>query len=390
MIVVVYVSDVPKNERDALIRHFNDLGNINSQNSFLSGLISVNAIKQRRPRQAEQNARLGEFSYAYKVRVHRENCLADIPGRFKVFLSIFVSLTASFKQLSLLLPQLEWHQLTSEGNMKRGDETNYLMLHIRRWKSFSNHLRVAKTITADKRLVRKQARKVKEFKAITMDYGKNLTIPNISMGEVYYQRQLSFYHFNVHVLSDGSSTFYTYDQTIAKKGSDEVISTLYNFFFGVLRSNVREIHIFCDSCGGQNNNWTVIRFLQYVAVVLKRFDKVQVTYPIRGHSYMEYEKNVSPISQKTPAETPRDWREAIDSARVKPSPFQVVKCQTDLFKARGKALNQNYSKKFATETRPIKQLIFKAENTQTVQHRGTYNSAFRSTLLVKRQKKKGR
>ncbi|KAJ8871631.1 hypothetical protein PR048_027958 [Dryococelus australis] len=233
------------------------------------------------------------------------------------------------------------------------------------------HKRQAGSFYREKRLASKQTRKVKEFEAITMDYGKNLPIPNISTGDVYYKRQFSFYQFNVHVLSGGSSTFYSNDQTIAKKGSDEVASVLYNFFFEVLSSDVLEIHIFCDSYGGQNKNWTVIRFLHYVAVVLKRFDKVQVTYPIRGHSYMECDKNAALISQKTPAETPGDWREAIASARVKPSPFQVVKCQTGMFRAWEKALNQNYSKKFAAETRPIKQLIFKA-----VQHRETYNGAF--------------
>ncbi|KAJ8888095.1 hypothetical protein PR048_007582 [Dryococelus australis] len=109
------------------------------------------------------------------------------------------------------------------------------------------HNRQADSFYREKRLARKQSRKVKEFEAIIMDYGKNLPIPNISTGE-----------FNVHVLSDGSSTFYTYDKTIVKKGSDEGASMLYNFFFEVLSSDVREIHIFCDLCGGQNKNWTVI------------------------------------------------------------------------------------------------------------------------------------
>ncbi|KAJ8881461.1 hypothetical protein PR048_017942 [Dryococelus australis] len=130
-------------ETDALIRHSNDLGNRNFENSFF-----VNAIKQRRLTQAEQNARLNEFLYAYKVHVNRENCLADNPVCFKgFFYPCLVSLIAAFKQLSLLLSQLEWYQLTNEENIKRGDEENYLMLHMRRWTSFLNHSRVAKPIT---------------------------------------------------------------------------------------------------------------------------------------------------------------------------------------------------------------------------------------------------
>ncbi|KAJ8881754.1 hypothetical protein PR048_018240 [Dryococelus australis] len=136
----------------------------------------------------------------------------------------------------------------------------------------------ADSLYREKPSVRKQAIKVKEFEAITMDYR-----------EVNYKRQLSFYQFTVHVLSSSSSTFYTYDQTIAKKVSKEVASVLYIFFFEVLRINVREIHIFFDS------------------LILKRFGKVQVIYPIRSQSYMECDKNVALISRKTPAETPGDW-----------------------------------------------------------------------------------
>ncbi|KAJ8887889.1 hypothetical protein PR048_007373 [Dryococelus australis] len=57
-----------------------------------------------------------------------------------------------------------------------------------------------------------------------------------------------------------------------------------------------------------------------------------------------------------------------------------------MFKSWRRALNQNYSKRFASETLPIKQLIFKAENIKTVQHLEIYNVTFWSTLHVKRQK----
>ena len=158
------------------------------------------------------------------------------------------------------------------------------------------------------------------------------------------------------------------------------------FFFNIFSSDVRELQTFCDSCDGQNKNWAIITFLHYVTVVLKRFNKITVTYPVRGHSYMECDKNVALINNKTPAETPRDWREAIANARVKPSPFQLVECTNDLFKQWGKALTGNYSKKFSAETRPIRQLIFKAENTQTVQHCDSYNGGFSSAVTLNKKR----
>lgn len=486
--------NVSNEERKTLICHFNSLSDRNAQNAYLSGLISVNEIKQRRPRQAEQDAKLHSFSYAYKVRVSRESCLQDIPVCFKGFLSIFgitnrraqtlksslastgsapidkrgkhenrgknklpettyTAMDIFFKSLKgrkahyslkdskrLYLPEdLNYKKLMehflqknlgveisyekfrqhaqnhynfafgyprtdtcSTCDAQKAQETNIetlktKVIDLNEIKELDDqlktlrtemelHKRKADSFYVEKRSARKHAMKNKEFEAITMDYGKNLPIPNITTGEVYYKRQLSFYMFNIHILSNGSSTFYTYDQTVAKKGSDDVASMLYHFFMNILDPEIREIHIFCDSCGGQNKNKTIIKFLHYVTVNLKRFDKITVTYPIRGHSYMECDKNVALINQKTPAETPEDWRNAIVSARVKPSPFNVVECTKDMFYSWGKCFSAKYQPKFKAETRPIKQLIFRAENTQTVQHRDTYNGAFISTVVVKIQR----
>ena len=83
--------------------------------------------------------------------------------------------------------------------------------------------------------------------------------PNISNDDVYYKRQLSFYPFNIHVLSTSAAYFYTYDKTIGKKGSDDVCSFLNNLDNKVPET-VKELHIFYDNCAGQNKNYTVIRF----------------------------------------------------------------------------------------------------------------------------------
>lgn len=74
--------------------------------------------------------------------------------------------------------------------------------------------------------------------------------------------------------------FYTYDQTVAKKGSDDVTFMLHHFILNMLDPSVRELHIFCDSCSGQNKNFTLIRFLHYMTVEQKMFDVVSVTFLI--------------------------------------------------------------------------------------------------------------
>ncbi|CAH1108947.1 unnamed protein product [Psylliodes chrysocephalus] len=60
----------------------------------------------------------------------------------------------------------------------------------------------------------------------------------------------------------------------------------YNF----LDPLVTELQIFCDSCSGQNKNFTMFRFLHHLVNIERRLQKIKVTFPIRGHSYLECDK----------------------------------------------------------------------------------------------------
>lgn len=97
--------------------------------------------------------------------------------------------------------------------------------------------------------------------------------------------------------------FYTNDESVAKKGADDVCSMLEHFFDKLLSSTVRRLVVFCDSCAGQNKNYTVFN--------KNRFDSVKVVFPIRGHSYMEGDKDMSLVNSKAYTETPEDWRDYI-------------------------------------------------------------------------------
>ncbi|CAH1106667.1 unnamed protein product [Psylliodes chrysocephalus] len=133
------------------------------------------------------------------------------------------------------------------------------------------HLCKAKSFYSIKKQSKLSSRKSNVTESICIDFGKHFPIPKITTNNVYYKRQLSNYLFNVHVLSDSRSVFYVYQETIAKKGS--------------------------DSCGGQNKNYTFFRYLYYLVHQQKRFDCVRVTFPIKGHSYMENDKNMGIIAR---------------------------------------------------------------------------------------------
>lgn len=111
---------------------------------------------------------------------------------------------------------------------------------------------------------KRPAKKIPDLEAIVMDYQRNLTIPNITTNDVNYHRQLNFISFNIYVLSDESSIFYTYDETVKRKGADDVCKMLEHYFFKILDSKVKQLIFFCDSCAGQNKNYTIIRFFHYM------------------------------------------------------------------------------------------------------------------------------
>ena len=226
-----------------------------------------------------------------------------------------------------------------------------------------------------------------------MDFQKNLPCPNITTNDVYYRRQLNFVSFNIHILSNNQAVFYTYDESVAKKGANEECSMFNHFVYNILSPEVTEIAIFCDSCAGQNKNFTVIRFLHYLVTKKSRFNTIKVIFPIRGHSYLECDRDMSIVKQNSYIETPDDWREVLRNARVKPSPFEVIDCGIDFdFQNWTEYLSSIYPAKCPFATRPIRMLKISVENKPLIYHKpsyfGTYYSSPIEKLPPKKSKKK--
>lgn len=251
------------------------------------------------------------------------------------------------------------------------------------------HLRKAMTFYSRKRAAKYVAQGAETKEAIVMDFQKNLPVPNISTNDVYYRRQLSFYMFNIHCLSDAKSFFFTYPETAGRKGADDVASMLFYFLFNELDAAVNEITLFCDSCGGQNKNWTVFRFLHYIVHFTKRLQKITVIFPIRGHSYLECDKNMGLINQKSIVEVPEQWNSIIRSSRVKPSPFEVIPCdKQQIFREWSKLLDQLYLPKCPFPSRPVRQLVIVNSHPRFIMHKSTYNGPLLENIVLAPRKKR--
>lgn len=103
---------------------------------------------------------------------------------------------------------------------------------------------------------------------------------------------------------------------------------------------------------GQNKNYTLLRYLYYVVHIAK----VLVTFPIRGHSYMESDRNMAIIKTKSRAEVPQDWIDVVESSRQNPSPFKVIDVDQGVIRNWTEFLEDQFVKKCPFQTRPIKEV----------------------------------
>ncbi|GFS17248.1 hypothetical protein ElyMa_006817700 [Elysia marginata] len=103
------------------------------------------------------------------------------------------------------------------------------------------------------------------------------------------------------------------------------------YFTTIVPAEVKTLVLFCDSCAGQNKNWSVIRYLHFLTAHLQRFDEIKMSFPIRGHSYMECDRDMAVINQKARVEVLDDWIREFEAARKNPSPFIFVRANQGMF-----------------------------------------------------------
>lgn len=155
---------------------------------------------------------------------------------------------------------------------------------------------------------------------------QNLPLPHIRTNEVFYSIQMWYFVFGVHNEGNDAATMYCYDETVAKKGQNDVASLLFHF----LRNHdltTKNLILLSDGCAGQNKNYALMRFLYMLVHCLRMFQSIIHIFPVRGHSFLSNDRDFSLIEKhkKTvTVEVPAEWNEIIQEARVKPSPYKLV------------------------------------------------------------------
>lgn len=158
-----------------------------------------------------------------------------------------------------------------------------LLVHKRRSRKFYDALKESKTLDD-------------QSQAICIDFMANVSLPVIPVQDLYYYRQLTVNTFGIHDIKSGKMTCFVYHEVEGGKGANDVCSHLKYYIDTFIHPGIKLLLIFADNCTGQNKNQPIVRFLMAL-IELKRFESVEMLFPLRGHSFMPCDRDFSIIKK---------------------------------------------------------------------------------------------
>ena len=128
-----------------------------------------------------------------------------------------------------------------EGKEKSEKETEY-----------KAHQKKKEHVRLQEKLDKENATKYENVRVMNFDLQKVLISPKTEIGEAYYSRKLSTYNFTVFDIVSRVANCYMWYETIAKRGSNEIASCIYDFNKSV--GPIDHLIYYSDSCTGQQRN----------------------------------------------------------------------------------------------------------------------------------------
>lgn len=131
---------------------------------------------------------------------------------------------------------------------------------------------------------------------VCFDMQQNQPLPKLSVGEVFYSRQVWLYNLTImkHEAEQKKENihFYTWLETQAGRGANEISSAVMDYLT-LLDKELYDsealpttLRLFSDACASQNKNTILINCIQYFLKTSRIIKSIIHYFPVRGHSYM--------------------------------------------------------------------------------------------------------
>ena len=190
------------------------------------------------------------------------------------------------------------------------------------------HLKRRKEAYNMKETMKKRAAKDKNTIAFTFDLEAVLYTPCSKVSTLFYKRKLCTYNLTMFNLANREGQCYLWDETEAKRGSNEIGSGLK--LFVEKHKEAKRLFMISDACGGQTRNQYIACLCLYLVRVMENLEQIDHMFMVSGHSHMEVDSMHSRIENKSETlniYVPSEW--SVVAACARKNPYIVDKMQTD-------------------------------------------------------------
>lgn len=190
-----------------------------------------------------------------------------VPVGYNTYRIIFNSLNLSFRK-----PKQDTCGVCDELRIKMKMETD-----MDEKERFEQQLKVhqdaARRVYEEKRMDIKRTRTDSTVRVASFDLQKQLPTPHLTCGKAFYARQL--YTLNLTVfescLNENKAYCYLWDETKARRGSQEIGSCLWKDLQSV-PSTITELIYYSDRCSGQNLNKNIVFLFTFFVEIIKEYN----------------------------------------------------------------------------------------------------------------------
>ncbi|XP_030831813.1 uncharacterized protein LOC115918229 isoform X2 [Strongylocentrotus purpuratus] len=168
-----------------------------------------------------------------------------------------------------------------------------------------------------------------QFASAVFDLQQVMYLPKSNRSEIFYKRRLACYNLTVYDFEKRDGLCYLSNETITKRGSNEIASYLLDYLREVDKKGVKEVDFYSDGCAGQNRNSVLPAMAMAFMKECTNVAVITFHYFEKCHGQSECDSIHSHIEQRLSKSHelmhPVQLSSIIREARSNPGPYRV-KC----------------------------------------------------------------